>query len=124
MCVFRWEEDTEGVHMDLRQKSLDWLAECFEAAHQTARQAIDFMCNFIGMKVLLLSAFMPWYQKLSTHTSPKARSSLYGCLQRCVWDMAAWGSARCLLVTAHAMLQQPVTVCITPRLASRADSVL
>ena len=47
----RWEEDTEGVHVDLRQKSLDWLAECFEAAHQSARQAIDYMCNFIGMKV-------------------------------------------------------------------------
>lgn len=47
----RWEEDTEGVHVDLRQKSLDWLSECFEAAHQSARQAIDYMCNFIGMKV-------------------------------------------------------------------------
>lgn len=47
----RWEEDTEGVHLDLRQKSLDWLSECFEAAHQSARQAIDYMCNFIGMKV-------------------------------------------------------------------------
>lgn len=50
-CVCRWEEDTEGVHVDLRQKSLDWLSECFEAAHQSARQAIDYMCNFIGMKV-------------------------------------------------------------------------
>ena len=49
--VCRWEEDTEGVHVDLRQKSLDWLSECFEAAHQSARQAIDYMCNFIGMKV-------------------------------------------------------------------------
>ena len=50
-CLLRWEEDTEGVHADLRQRSLDWLSECFEAAHQAARQAIDFMCNFIGMKV-------------------------------------------------------------------------
>ena len=50
----RWEEDTEGVHTDLRQKSLDWLSECFEAAHQSARQAIDYMCNFIGMKVCAL----------------------------------------------------------------------
>ena len=50
--MHRWEEDTEGVHVDLRQKSLDWLSECFEAAHQSARQAIDYMCNFIGMKVL------------------------------------------------------------------------
>ena len=49
-CMSRWEEDTEGVHADLRQRSLDWLSECFEAAHQAARQAIDFMCNFIGMK--------------------------------------------------------------------------
>ena len=57
-CMCRWEEDTEGVHVDLRQKSLDWLAECFEAAHQTARQAIDFMCNFIGMKVCQLRTFL------------------------------------------------------------------
>lgn len=56
VCV-RWEEDTEGVHVDLRQKSLDWLSECFEAAHQSARQAIDYMCNFIGMKVVLSSSW-------------------------------------------------------------------
>ena len=54
--VRRWEEDTEGVHVDLRQKSLDWLSECFEAAHQSARQAIDYMCNFIGMK----ASYHPW----------------------------------------------------------------
>ena len=55
-AVRRWEEDTEGVHADLRQKSLDWLSECFEAAHQSARQAIDYMCNFIGMK----ASYHPW----------------------------------------------------------------
>ena len=59
MLECRWEEDTEGVHTDLRQKSLDWLSECFEAAHQSARQAIDYMCNFIGMKVCALPQTCP-----------------------------------------------------------------
>ena len=60
--MYRWEEDTEGVHVDLRQKSLDWLSECFEAAHQSARQAIDYMCNFIGMKVFFIVPYgFSWY---------------------------------------------------------------
>ncbi|KAL3161403.1 hypothetical protein ABBQ32_010293 [Trebouxia sp. C0010 RCD-2024] len=69
----RWEEDTEGVHVDLRQKSLDWLSECFEAAHQSARQAIDYMCNFIGMKTVFFDLRRPVLEELYQHHVEGAR---------------------------------------------------
>jgi len=82
MLECRWEEDTEGVHTDLRQKSLDWLSECFEAAHQSARQAIDYMCNFIGMKVCALPSppllFKAWpCQHLLASSCPPVISVMY-----------------------------------------------
>lgn len=69
----RWEEDTEGVHADLRQRSLDWLSECFEAAHQAARQAIDFMCNFIGMKTVFFDLRRPVLEEMYQHHVESAR---------------------------------------------------
>ena len=72
----RWEEDTEGVHADLRQRSLDWLSECFEAAHQAARQAIDFMCNFLGMKASSITTCMSVLHNLHWFPKPMAESSV------------------------------------------------
>lgn len=69
----RWEEDTEGVHTDLRQKSLDWLSECFEAAHQSARQAIDYMCNFIGMKTVFFDMRRAVLEDMYQHHVESAR---------------------------------------------------
>ncbi|KAL0025837.1 hypothetical protein WJX79_004875 [Trebouxia sp. C0005] len=69
----RWEEDTEGVHTDLRQKSLDWLSECFEAAHQSARQAIDYMCNFIGMKTVFFDMRRAVLEEMYQHHVESAR---------------------------------------------------
>lgn len=48
----RWDEDSpDAADDDIRQRSVDWLSGVFEAAHQEAQRAIDFMCSFIGMKV-------------------------------------------------------------------------
>eukprot|EP00891_Asterochloris_glomerata_P005407 jgi/Astpho2/5407/Aster-07358 len=49
----RWDEDSpDAADDDIRQRSVDWLSGVFEAAHQEAQRAIDFMCSFIGMKII------------------------------------------------------------------------